>query len=165
MDMNILLEAPYDGPPLGSWLEASRRWFGLTLHIENPAGSTRQWPGGSTYMLYDYGEIKKTDGEDGEPVDVYVGPKPATAKEVYIVHQLMAPHFMSYDEDKCFIGFSSGVAAKRAYEAHFTNPAAFGGMTTMSTGDFVQHIKDHGTCPNARPVTSWDMWNTVKEML
>lgn len=142
-----------------------RRWFGLDLHIENPAGSLRLWPGGYTTMLYDYGEIKKTEGDDGDPIDVYVGPNPATAKNVYVVHQLKAPNFMVYDEAKCFIGFKSDIDAKLAYEAHYTNPAFFGGMETFDVTAFVRHIKATGRSPGTPPVTTWDLWATVKELL
>lgn len=142
-----------------------RRWFGLDLHIENPAGSIRLWPGGYTQMLYDYGEIRKTEGDDGDLIDVYVGPNPATAREVYVVHQLAAPNFMVYDEAKVFIGFKSAIDAKLAYEAHYTNPAFFGGMETFPVGDFIRHIKATGRSPGTPPVTAWDLWATVKELL
>ena len=142
-----------------------RRWFGLSLHIENPAGSIRLWPGGSTNMLYDYGEIRRTEGDDGDPVDVYVGPKPATAKQVYVVYQLAAPDFLVYDEVKCFIGFESDLDAKVAYEAHYDNPAFFGGMDAFDVGTFVQHIKDTGRCPGTPPVTMWNLWESVKPLL
>lgn len=140
-------------------------WFGLHIHIENPAGSVRTWPGGSTLMLYAYGEIKRTTGADGDPVDVYVGPKMATAKEVYVVHQLKAPDFLVYDEAKCFIGFQSALDAKLAYEASYTNPAFFGGMEAFPVGDFVAHVKKHGDSPGKPPVTFWDLWSNVKGLL
>jgi hypothetical protein len=143
----------------------TKRWFGLTLHIENPAGSIRVWPGGATQMLYDYGEIRRTEGDDGDPVDVYLGPKPATAPQVHVVYQLAAPDFMVYDEVKCFVGFDSALDAKLAYEAHYTNPAFFGGMDSFDTGSFVAHVKAHGTCPGDPPVTLWDMWEALKPLL
>jgi hypothetical protein len=155
--------------PLGVFQEGDskkvRRWFGLDIHVENPAGSIRQWPGGSTNMLYDYGEITNTDGADGEPVDVYVGPHPASAREVHVVHQLKAPDFLVYDEAKCFVGFKSAGDAKKAYEAHYTNPAFWGGMESFPVGDFVQYVKDHGTSPGKPPVTFWDLWNSTKGLL
>jgi len=55
-------------------------------------------------MHFDYGEIDGEVGADGDPLDVYLGPDP-DAPFVYVVHQLKAPPFEVFDEDKVMLGF------------------------------------------------------------
>lgn len=93
---------------------------GLPVNVEIEIGETKrgtdskgnQW---SHEYKFPYGEILKTEGEDGDPVDVYLGPD-HNAAEVYIVHQL--DHCGQFDEDKVFLGFSSKGAAEKAYRDH-----------------------------------------------
>jgi phage gp29-like protein len=113
------------------------QFAGMTIAVENPRGSTRYWRDhgpdghvtGSTQMQNDYGYIEAVldgagrvlkqspIGNDDEEVDVYLGPD-QDAANVHIVHQLRAPDFKVYDEDKVMLGFSSSDAALAAYAAH-----------------------------------------------
>ena len=93
---------------------------GLTVNIETEKGDVRTGtdergePWAHTYQ-YPYGEIAGTVGEDGDPVDVYLGPD-ETASFVYVAKQM---HFDgSYDEDKVFLGFRNYEEAQRAYFDH-----------------------------------------------
>lgn len=147
-------------PDLGVWgpEHAKRKlpWRGLTIDIENPRGSRREGVGPdgpwSTLMLCDYGYIRKTQGADGDDVDVYIGPLLGTAQEVYIIHQRSAEHgFASFDEDKCMLGFPDAESAKRAYEAHYDRPDFFGGMSAVEVQDFVEHVKAHRRTPGSVP--------------
>jgi phage gp29-like protein len=101
----------------------SRRTFaGLPIAIENPVGSIRQWKGhdgkaGATRMKHDYGFIEGHLSGDDEPLDCYLGPNP-NATHVYNIHQLLAPDFKRWDEDKAMIGFDSEADARAAYAAH-----------------------------------------------
>lgn len=90
---------------------------GLNIAVENPKGSVRKWAGGETRMQHDYGYIEGHTGNDAEGVDCYIGPNPQ-AKSVYVVHQLRAPTYDRYDEDKVMLGFDSHEAAVKAYVAH-----------------------------------------------
>lgn len=125
-------------------------WKGLRIDIENPRGTWRVGVGWRTYMLSDYGYIRKTDGADGEDVDVYLGPQ-LDAPNVYIVHQRKHPDFALYDEDKCMIGYPDAAAAKRAYEAQYDNPAFFGTMEECAAEDFVAHVKKYKKAPGCVP--------------
>ena len=113
---------------------------GLDISIEHDKGHTRHWKDrngeeGTTKMHYPYGYICRTDGADGEQVDVFVGPNKKSDK-VFIVHQLVKPDFTKYDEDKVMIGFDSAREAKSAYLMHFDDPRFFGTMTTTDLDAF-----------------------------
>lgn len=134
-----------------------QKWFGLSIDIENPKGSWRVGTGWSTFMNWDYGYIRKVAGEDGEELDVYIGPYPASAQEVYIVHQRKAPHFDVWDEDKCMIGFPDAKAAKSAYESQYSDSAFFGSMEAFDVDYFVDYVKKHHKPPGQPLVTSMDL--------
>lgn len=109
---------------------------GLKISIETDKGESRHWKdphsgeSGSTKMKYPYGYIRRTEGLDGDHLDVYVGPN-KRAPNVYVVHQMKAPDFNTADEDKCMLGFLSADAAKKAYLAHYNDDRFFGSMTSM----------------------------------
>lgn len=99
---------------------------GLDIAIETPMGAVRrgvhngvEW---AVRMPVDYGRIKKTDGADGEDVDVYVGPHCHRAGDcpIWIVDQVDADT-RDFDEHKTFIGFESSAEAKRAYHGAFSD--------------------------------------------
>jgi hypothetical protein len=118
---------------------------GLPISVENRAGSVRKgkdphWGEWRTRMLYDYGYFKGTKGFDGGGIDVFVGPIP-DAKNAYVVHIRKPPSFKQYDEDKCFVGFSSASAAKKAFMQHYDMPEKFfGGMDTVPMEEFRKKI-------------------------
>jgi len=118
---------------------------GLDISIETDKGEKRHWfdphtqRSGNTTMKLPYGYIRRTKGVDGDHVDVYVGPN-ERAKNVYIIHQMKAPEFKTYDEDKCMLGLLSADAAKKAYLAHYDNPKFFGSMTVMPFDEFKEKV-------------------------
>jgi hypothetical protein len=117
------------------------KFQGLSIAIENPKGSVRKWHDkfggehGQTKMAYHYGFIKRTDGADGEEIDVYVGPN-EDAKDVFVIRQMRKPSFMVYDEDKVMIGFDSAREAKAAYLMHYNDKRFFGSMSEMTMAEF-----------------------------
>lgn len=119
---------------------------GLPISIETDKGELRHWfdvhenKSGTTKMTWPYGYIRRTEGVDGDHVDCYVGPN-ERAKNVYIVHQMKAPEFKVYDEDKCMLGFLSAKDAKEAYLAHYNKPGFFGSMTIMPFEEFEKKVK------------------------
>lgn len=133
---------------LGKAHKLSRRmkFRGLDVSIETDKGELRHWydphnkTKGSTKMSHAYGYIRRTQGVDGDHVDVYVGPK-EDAPNVYVVHQMKAPKFKTYDEDKCMLGFENAAAAKTAYLKNFDDPGFFGSMTTMPWAEFEKKVK------------------------
>lgn len=126
-------------------LQGRMKFQGMDVSIENRKGSVRRWydkateTEGETKMRIPYGYIRRTEGNDGDHVDVFVGPD-EDAPNVYVVHQLKAPHFKVFDEDKCMLGFRTAAEAKRAYLQHYDRPDFFGGMTTMPIAEFKQKV-------------------------
>ncbi len=126
--------------------KTERRTFaGFKLVIENPVGTVREgvdetgkpW---RTEFQHAYGEIVGTLGVDGDPVDVYLGDDEA-ASEVYIVRQMKRKDWDKFDEDKCFLGFSSMEAAKQAYLNHYDDPRFFGGIIAMPIEEFRAKVR------------------------
>lgn len=120
-------------------------WQGLTIAVENPAGSVRRGRNraGVTWevrMRYDYGEILGTMGVDGDPVDVIVGPNP-DATMVYVVHQRRYNDWENYDEDKCCVGFDSEDDAKQAFLSNYDDPRFLGPITAMPVDEFVAKVR------------------------
>lgn len=121
------------------------QWRGLTIAIENPAGSVRRgrnrhgvsW---EIRMRFDYGEIVGSMGVDGDPVDVYMGPNP-DAPLVYVVHQRRVNDWTEYDEDKCMVGFDSEEGAKQAFLSNYTDPRFLGPVTAMPVAEFVAKVR------------------------
>jgi len=118
---------------------------GLQISVETDKGEKRHWydshnkEHGTTTMKHAYGYIRRTEGVDGDHVDVYVGPN-EDAKNVYIVHQMKAPDFKKFDEDKCMLGFDTLEEAKKAYLAHYNKLGFLGSVTTMPFEEFKEKV-------------------------
>ena len=127
-------------------LSRRMKFRGLDVSIETDKGELRHWydphkkESGTTKMTHPYGYIRRTKGVDGDHVDVYVGPN-EDAKNVYVVHQMTAPDFKKFDEDKCFLGFDNAADAKAAYLKNFDDPRFFGSMTTMPWAEFEDKVR------------------------
>jgi hypothetical protein len=125
----------------GRKLRRRMKFQGMDVSIETDKGEYRHWydphnkTEGKTKMTHPYGYIRRTDGADGEQVDIYVGPN-EDAKKVYVVHQMKAPEFKQYDEDKVMAGFDSAKEAKAAYMRNFDDTRFFGAMTAMPVERF-----------------------------
>lgn len=110
------------------------RIAGLDVAIEWPEGSTRRGVGkdGSTWqrrMGAHYGYIKRTEGADGEQVDVYVGPHHRSLR-AFVVDQVDAAG--RWDEHKLLLGFADRAEAKAAYAKHYPAGFRLGPITEMS---------------------------------
>jgi hypothetical protein len=127
---------------------------GMPIAIENPKGSTRVWRDGgpdgaitgTTEMQCDYGYVEGALGNDStdenpEELDCYLGTQ-EDAANVHVVHQLRAPGFTAFDEDKVMLGFGSADEAKTAYLAHRDDgERAFGGMSVIPLGAFKAKLR------------------------
>lgn len=134
-------------------LHGRRVVHGMAISVENQAGSVRRWydpfgkETGSTKMKHDYGYIRRTEGTDGDHVDVYVGPNPASTL-VVVVNQMKKPDFTEFDEQKVMLGFDTAIEAKRAYLAHYNDERFFGSMLTMHVNAFKRWVlarENHGS--------------------
>jgi phage gp29-like protein len=119
---------------------------GLPVAVENPVGTKRRWQDadgttGETLMRFDYGFIEGHLSGDGEELDCYVGPD-ENATRVYVVHQLKAPTFKAWDEDKVMLGFESEADARRAYLMHRSDgDRALGSMSSVPLDAFKRKLK------------------------
>ncbi|HEX5676447.1 MAG TPA: hypothetical protein VFX91_00615, partial [Alcanivorax sp.] len=128
----------------GNYQVKRRRFCGMDVSIENPAGSYRrgQDPGGATWetrMIYDYGYIRGTLGVDGDHVDCYLGPN-EDAPMVYVVHQRRYGDWDKFDEDKCMMGFDCQDDAVTAYLKHYDDPRFLGPITAMPMAEFKEKV-------------------------
>lgn len=129
----------------GNYRKPKRRFAGLDVSIENPAGSYRrgQDRAGKTWetrMLYDYGYIRGSLGVDGDHVDCYLGPN-EDAPMAYIVHQRCYGDWDKFDEDKCMLGFDSQEDAEAAYLKHYDDPRFLGPVTAMPMDEFRAKVR------------------------
>jgi hypothetical protein len=119
---------------------------GLPISIENRKGSIRHWYDpledrhGETKFKYPYGYIRLTEGEDGDHVDLYLGPD-RESQHVFIVRQ-NDPTTGLYDEDKVMLGFRSMDEARKAYLEHYDNPAFLGDIDYLPMVVFRKKIED-----------------------
>ena len=117
-------------------LSRRMKFRGLDISIETDEGEVRRWHDastgeeGKTKMSIPYGYIRRTEGVDGDHVDVFVGPR-EDAENVYVIHQRKAPDFKTFDEDKCMLGFHTADEAKAAYKNHYNDDRFFGSMSVL----------------------------------
>lgn len=112
---------------------------GMKIKIENPKDSIRRGtsPDGvmwETKMAHHYGEFQGTEGADGDKLDVFVGPRPDSAK-VYVIDQVNEDG--SFDEHKVMMGFTSEEAARAGYLANYEKGwTGLGAITEMPVSEF-----------------------------
>ena len=125
---------------------------GLPISIENPKGSERrdlnheppQWVVPS--MPAAYGYVKRTEGADGDQVDVYVGDIPES-RQVWVVDQI-DPATGNFDEHKILLAMPTAMEAKRTYFGGFSDgsgPQRMGAMTHMGMDQFKDWLKTSNT--------------------
>lgn len=127
----------------GNYKKRHLKFQGMDVSIENEAGSVRSGQGKDghkwqTQMCNHYGYIRRTEGPDGDHVDVYLGPN-EDAPYAYVVHQ-MKPSTGEYDEDKCMLGFDSEAEAKAAYLKHYDDPRFLGAITIVPMSLFKERV-------------------------
>lgn len=135
----------------GNYRKGHARLHGLDIAIENPKGGERSGvdKGGKRWtcvMPAHYGYVKRTEGKDGDAVDVYIGPSPESHK-VFVVDQVDAGSG-KFDEHKCCLGYTSKEQALADYEKAFSDGKAkdrIGSVTAMSIDDFKGWLKDGDT--------------------
>ena len=108
----------------GNYKKGHVRLNGLDITIENPKGSERsgkdaQGKAWSVQMPAHYGYIKRTEGADGDHVDVYVGPD-ETSDLAFIVDQVDI-ETGKFDEHKIVLGTQSQDEALAIYDAGFSD--------------------------------------------
>lgn len=126
----------------GNYPKRHLKWNGLDLTIETEAGQERTGidPSGkpwSVTMPAPYGYVKRTEGADGDHIDIYVGPQPASPS-VFIVDQI-EPQTKGHDEHKVMLGYPDAKTAMENYHAAFSDgsgPQRVGAITQMTVQEF-----------------------------
>lgn len=106
----------------GNYRKGHITWNGLDIAIETPKGGTRKAHDGSwkvENLPAHYGYIKRTEGADGDHVDVYIGDAPES-DSVFVIDQLTL-ETGKFDETKSMLGFKSLADAKAAYLGGFSD--------------------------------------------
>lgn len=122
---------------------------GLDISVENPAGSERAGvdPDGKTWrntLSHHYGYIRKSEGADGDHVDVFVNPGTPEDYEgtVFVVDQA-DPKTGRFDEHKVMMGFPSAKAAQEAYQANYAKDwKGLRAVQPMSMAQFKAWVSD-----------------------
>lgn len=126
----------------GNYPKRHLKWNGLDLTIETEAGQERTGidPSGkpwSVTMPAPYGYVKRTEGADGDHIDIYVGPQPASPS-VFVVDQI-EPQTKGHDEHKVMLGYPDAKTAMENYHAAFSDgsgPHRVGAITQMTVQEF-----------------------------
>lgn len=130
----------------GNYRKGHIRFHGMDISVENPKGSTRRGvaPDGTPWeseLQSHYGYVLGSKGNDGDHVDVFVGPH-ADSKRVYVVDQLHDDG--RFDEHKAMLGYRSEEQAREAYLANYDAgwESHIGGITELPIGAFKSWVKD-----------------------
>jgi N12 class adenine-specific DNA methylase len=127
----------------GNYTKGHIKVDGYDIVLENPKGSTRSgkdangkaW---SITMNYDYGYLSRTEGVDGDHIDVYLSDNPASGN-VYVVDQINQSDG-SFDEHKVMYGFPSMEAAREAYASQYEDGWKIGPITEVSREEFKKWV-------------------------
>ncbi len=124
----------------GNYKKGHLTWNGLPITIETAKGMKRkpQWPAMSAH----YGYINRTEGKDGDHVDVFLGPKTGSPL-VFVVDQVSENG--RFDEHKCLLGFDNQDAAKSAYLANYPADWKCGEITALSLDRFQDWLENGDT--------------------
>lgn len=140
----------------GNYRKGRVRGHGLPIVIETPRGAMRRGIGGdgkpwACRMPAHYGYISRTEGADGDHVDVYVGPH-LKSRKVFVLDQLDADTG-EFDEHKVWMGFASAGQVKAIYRKCFSDGKADkrrGQIIEMTPDEFRAWLKTDTTQPIAR---------------
>ncbi|MFH2034520.1 MAG: JAB domain-containing protein, partial [Candidatus Margulisiibacteriota bacterium] len=122
--------------------------YGMPITIENPKGSMRKGidqtgkPWSTEMKSGHYGYFKRSEGKDGDQIDVIVGNKIVGNSKAFIVDQV-DPETGKFDEHKTLVGFKDLEAAKAGYLANYEKGwKGLGAITELTTEKFKEWISD-----------------------
>jgi len=137
---NDLLQPTAAQKEAGNYQKGHIQVMGLDIAIENPQGSRRrpEWPELNDH----YGYFNRTEGKDGEQIDVFV--KPGIAEDwqgnVYVIDQIN-PETGKFDEHKVMLGYGSQGAARVMYKRNYTKGwQGLGAITEMTQEQFKEWL-------------------------
>ncbi|MDM5083754.1 hypothetical protein OB925_02600 [Aeromonas rivipollensis] len=133
----------------GNYKKGHLKLQGLDIALENPKGSTRSGTdqGGKEWqstMAHDYGYIKRTEGADGDHVDVFIGDQ-LDSETVYVVDQV-DPSTGKFDEHKVMMGFADEQAAREGYLGNYeAGWKGLGAIKAMPVESFKRWVSEGDT--------------------
>ena len=139
----------------GDYKKGHINLHGLDIAIENPKGSIRSgvdqdgkaW---SNEIKHHYGYIKRTNGADGDEVDVFVGEHPESTK-AFVVNQIN-PKTGKFDEHKVMLGFNSKGSAKAGYLRNYAKGWKGAELITELSIDELKQQIEEGKLSKPKPV-------------
>jgi hypothetical protein len=149
----------------GNYAKGHRSVQGLEVAIETPKGATRSgtdkhgtpW---SVVMNHDYGYLKRTEGADGDAVDVFLGPFADTSDRVFVINQI-DQETGDFDEHKVMLGFRTPDEAKWAYLSNYSKGWRCGPIKEMALDEFKTWLQEGDltdvakALPDAPPLSTW----------
>jgi len=129
----------------GNYKKGHIKYDGLNITVENPQGSTRSGvdEDGAAWentLANHYGYIKRTKGNDGDNLDVFVGDKPANGK-VFVINQTKKDG--SFDEHKAVLGAETADEAIAIYKSNYADDWNGGkSVTELTTPAFKDWLKN-----------------------
>ena len=148
----------------GNYKKGHLKFHGFDIALENPKGSTRSGtaPGGKAWqstMAHDYGYIKRTEGADGDHVDVFIGDQ-LDSETVYVVDQV-DPKTGKFDEHKVMLGFYDEAAARAGYLANYEQGwKGLGTIKAMPLDEFKHWVKGGDT---TKPISAQEMSDKITD--
>lgn len=132
----------------GNYRKGHTRFAGLDITVETGKGQERTGtdPDGKPWkvaMPAHYGYLKRTEGADGDQVDVYLGDGPETSP-VWVIDQVDADT-KAFDEHKVMLGVPSRLAAEATYLRAFSDGrgrARLGAIRQMTADEFKTWLRD-----------------------
>ncbi len=123
----------------------------MEIPIKNAKGSTRRGraPDGTEWsveMPAHYGYVRRTEGADGDQVDVYVGDAPESDR-VFVIDQY-DPETGEFDEHKAVLGTVDPDDALAIYDAGFSDgsgPRRRGDVTELTIDEFKRWAREGDT--------------------
>jgi N12 class adenine-specific DNA methylase len=151
----------------GNYRKGKAKVLGFDVSIENAKGSERRGrdPDGNEWsvtMPAHYGYIKRTEGADGDQVDVYVSDGTPDGRvddaPVFVVNQV-DPDTRVFDEAKVMMGFPDEATALATYDAGFSDgrgPERRGSVTQMTAAEFREWLASGDQSQPTAPIESPD---------
>lgn len=131
---------------VGNYKKTHTRIHGLDIAIETPKGGIRKGKGWEVKTPYHYGYIKRTEGADGDHVDVCIGPHPE-GETVFVIDQKDA-ETGKFDEHKVMLGYRMREDAIADYVKGFSDGKGrmrLGPLTRLTIHEFKEWLKKHDT--------------------
>jgi hypothetical protein len=150
----------------GNYQKGHVKIQGFDISIENPKGSMRSGtdPSGKKWkqkLSNSYGYFRRTEGYDGDQIDVFLGSNPASEK-VFVVDQ-NKPGTDEFDESKVMMAFDNAEQAKDAYMSNYESGwTGFGAITEVPVEQFRKWLYDGAK--QRKPFSEYkDTPNPIKE--